>query len=100
MAFAGLLKSLLEALAAYLQLRNKAFYHNLHRESQQKQKDIINEIEALRAKRTAAGTERADLLQSELIAEKQYLEHISAFYNNLESRNNNSDKGGPVQPTT
>lgn len=87
MLLLGIVKSLLEALCVYLQLRNKSFYHNLHRESQQKQKDIINEIESLRNKRSAGATERADLLQSDLIAEKQYLEHISTFYNNVSPRN-------------
>ena len=99
MPLVGLIKTLLQALCAYLQLRNKSFYHNLHRESQQKQKDIINEIESLRNKRSSSATERADLLQSELLAEKRYLEHISTFYTGVDPWDDNTDKGGDVQST-
>ncbi len=92
----GLIKTLLQALCAYLQLRNKSFYHNLHRESQQKQESIINEIESLRSKRSASATERADLLRDKLIAEKRYLKHISAFYDSIDPRDNDTDKGGDI----
>jgi len=87
----GLIKTVLSALNAYLQLRNKAFYYDITQKSRAKQQNIINEIESLRGKRTSAATERADLLQSELIAEKQYIEHISAFYNNIDSGNGDSN---------
>lgn len=79
----GLIKTVLTALSAYLQLRNKSFYYNITQESRNKQQDIINEIESLRAERTSAATERADLLQSQLLAEKQHLKHISALYADL-----------------
>ena len=87
----GLIKTVLSALNAYLQLRNKAFYYDITEKSRNKQQNIINEIETLRDKRSSAATERADLLQQQLIAEKHHLEHISAIYTNLVSRNDDSN---------
>jgi len=87
----GLIKTTLSALNAYLQLRNKAFYYDITEKSRDKQQDIINEIESLRNKRSSAATERADLLQQQLIAEKQHLEHLSALYANLVSRDDDSN---------
>ncbi len=87
----GLVKTALTALSAYLQLRNKAFYYTITQESRNKQQDIINEIESLRNKRSAAATERADLLQSQLLAEKQYIKHISTFYNSIDTGSDSTD---------
>lgn len=87
----GLIKTTLSALNAYLQLRNKAFYYDITEKSRDKQQNIINEIESLRNKRSSAATERADLLQQQLIAEKQHLEHLSALYANLVSRDDDSN---------
>ena len=56
----GLIKTVLSALNAYLQLRNKAFYYDITEKSRNKQQSIINEIETLRDKRSSAATERAD----------------------------------------
>lgn len=86
----GLIKTVLSALNAYLQLRNKAFYYDITEKSRDKQQNIINEIESLRDQRTSAATERADLLQQQLIAEKQHFEHLSALYTDLVARDNNS----------
>ena len=82
---------MLELLSAYLQLRNKAFYYNITQESRNKQQDIINEIESLRNKRSSAATERADLLQSQLLAEKQYIKHISTFYHSIDPDGDSTD---------
>jgi len=87
----GLIKTVLSALNAYLQLRNKAFYYDITEKSRNKQQNIINEIETLRDKRSSAATERADLLQQQLVAEKQHLEHISTIYTDLVSRDDNSN---------
>ena len=87
----GLIKTTLSALNAYLQLRNKAFYYDITEKSRDKQQEIINEIESLRDKRTSAATERADLLQQQLIAEKQHFKHLSALYANLVSRDDDSN---------
>lgn len=86
----GLIKTVLSALNAYLQLRNKAFYYDITEKSRDKQQSIINEIESLRDVRTSAATERADLLQQQLISEKQHLKHLSALYADLVSRDNDS----------
>lgn len=86
----GLIKTVLSALNAYLQLRNKSFYYDITEKSRDKQQSIINEIENLRDKRTSAATERADLLQQQLIAEKQHLKHISALYTDLVPGDNDS----------
>jgi len=86
----GLIKTVLSALNAYLQLRNKAFYYDITEKSLDKQQRIINEIENLRDKRSSATTERADFLQQQLIAEKQRLKHLSAFYTDLVSRYDDS----------
>ena len=87
----GLIKTVLSALNAYLQLRNKAFYYDITEKSRDKQQSLINEIESLRDERTSAATERADLLQQQLIAEKHHLKHISTLYNNLEGGDANSN---------
>jgi len=87
----GLIKTILSALNAYLQLRNKAFYYDITEKSRDKQQKIINEIESLRDKHTNAATERADLLQQQLIAEKHHLEHISTLYADLVTRNDSSN---------
>ena len=44
----GLIKGVLRALVAYLELRNKTHYHQVVTESRDKQKKLINEIETLR----------------------------------------------------
>ena len=44
----GLIKGVLRALVAYLELRNKTHYHRVVTESRDKQKKLINEIETLR----------------------------------------------------
>ena len=82
----GLIKTVLSALNAYLQLRNKAFYYDITEKSRNKQQNIINEIETLRDKRSSSATERADLLQQQLIAEQHHLEHISTIYADLVSK--------------
>jgi len=86
----GLIKTVLSALNAYLQLRNKSFYYDITEKSRDKQQNIINEIETLRNKRSSAATERADLLQQQLVAEKQHLKHLSTLYADLVSRDDDS----------
>jgi uncharacterized coiled-coil DUF342 family protein len=76
----GLIKSALCALASYLELKNKAFYYDIIQKSKNRQKELINEIEELRSKRTNDSNDRADILRSELINERKTLEHLSASY--------------------
>jgi len=87
----GLIKTVLSTVNAYLQLRNKTFYYDITEKSREKQLKLINEIEELRSKRTSAATERADLLRDQLLAEKRHLKHISAFYNNIDPGNDDSN---------
>lgn len=87
----GLIKTILTTLNAYLQLRTKAFYYEINEKSRNKQQDIINEIESLRDERTNAATERADLLQQQLIDEKHYIKHISTIYNNTSTGDGDSN---------
>lgn len=76
----GLIKNALLALTAFLELKNKAFYYDILRSSRTRQKELINEIEALRIKTNNADSDYADLLRSELINEKRNIEHLSTFY--------------------
>ena len=87
----ALLKTLLETLNLYFKLKNKSFYTDLLESSKRKQKDLINEIEKLRANGDSDSTDRADFLQSELIAEKRDAKHLSAIYAPSESETANSD---------
>ena len=80
MGLFGIIKNVLRSLAAYLELKNKAFYYKIVTESRKKQKDLINEIETLRSTGTTASNDRADLLRDELLNEKRHLEYLSTFY--------------------
>ena len=76
----GIIKGVLRALTAYLELRNKTHYHRVVSESRDKQKKLINEIETLRTAGDVDSNDRADILRDELLDEKRHLEHLSAFY--------------------
>ena len=76
----GIIKGVLRALTAYLELRNKTHYHRVVSESRDKQKKLINEIETLRTTGDVDSNDRADILRDELLDEKRHLEHISTFY--------------------
>ena len=89
MGLFGIIKNVLRSLAAYLELKNKAFYYKIVTDSRKKQKDLINEIETLRSHGTDGSNDRADLLRDELLDEKRHLKHISATYS--ESPEGNSD---------
>ena len=85
----GIIKGVLRALTAYLELRNKTHYHRVVSESRDKQKKLINEIETLRTAGDVDSNDRADILRDELLDEKRHLEHLSAFY--LKSCGGDSD---------
>ena len=76
----GIIKGVLRALTAYLELRNKTHYHRVVSESRDKQKKLINEIETLRTAGDVDSNDRADILRDELLDEKRHLEHLSTFY--------------------
>ena len=80
MGLFGIIKNVLRSLAAYLELKNKAFYYKIVTDSRKKQKDLFNEIETLRSAGTDASNDRADLLRDELLDEQRHLKHLSAAY--------------------
>ena len=87
----ALIKTLLETLNLYFKLKNQSFYVDLIEKSKRKQKDLINEIEKLRANGDSDSTDRADFLQSELIAEKRDVKHLSTIYSSSEEGSTSSD---------
>ena len=80
MGLLGIIKNVLRSLAAYLELKNKAFYYKIVTDSRKKQKDLFNEIETLRSTGTNDSNDRADLLRDELLDEQRHLKHLSAAY--------------------
>ena len=80
MGLFGIIKNILRSLAAYLELKNKAFYYKIITDSRKKQKDLFNEIETLRSSGTNDSNDRADLLRDELLDEQRHLKHLSAAY--------------------
>ena len=76
----ALIKSVLITLNLYLKLKNKVFYADLIQSSKDKQKDLIDEIEKLRANGDSDSADRADLLFLELASEKRDIKHLSAVY--------------------
>ena len=80
MGLFGIIKNVLRSLAAYLELKNKAFYYKIITDSRKKQKDLFNEIETLRSSGTNDSNDRADLLRDELLDEQRHLKHLSATY--------------------
>ena len=80
MGLLGIRKNVLRSLAAYLELKNKAFYYKIVTDSRKKQKDLFNEIETLRSTGTNDSNDRADLLRNELLDEQRHLKHLSAAY--------------------
>ena len=90
MGLIGIIKNVLRSLAAYLELKNKAFYYKIVTDSRKKQKDLFNEIETLRSAGTDASNDRADLLRDELLDEQRHLKHLSAAYSESSEGDPNS----------
>ena len=90
MGLFGIIKNVLRALAAYLELKNKAFYYKIVSDSRKNQKNLINEIETLRSAGTDDSNDRADLLRDELLDEKRHFKHISTAYSESPEGDSNS----------
>ena len=90
MGLFGIIKNVLRALAAYLELKNKAFYYKIITDSRKKQKDLFNEIETLRSTGTNDSNDRADLLRDELLDEQRHIKHLSAAYSESPEGDSNS----------
>jgi len=80
----GLIKSLIRSLELFLNLKNKRFYYDLHREQRNREDEILQEIEKLRDSGSSNDADRADLLRKRLTTEREQFEHISAFYSKTE----------------
>lgn len=88
----SIIKEVLSALTAYLQLKNKTILYNITRLSRAKQTELINEIEKLRTTGTNDSSDRADLMRNELLDERRFLNDISTFYTKAESKPTSTNK--------
>lgn len=75
-----LIISLIKSLQLYLELKNNLFYYDIREKSRKRQNELINEIEKLRSAGDSNSSDHADILRSKLKAEREELEHLSAFY--------------------
>ena len=75
-----LIKSVLKSLELWLSLKNKKFYYDLYTEHNERQDEIIYQIEELRQSGDSGGADYADILRKRLNFERKQFEHISAFY--------------------
>ena len=74
------IKSIIKSIELYLQLKNKKFYYDLHKDFSDKEDAITQRIEKLRDSGDSNDADRADLLRDRLAAERKRFEHLSAFY--------------------
>ena len=74
------IKSIIKSIELYLQLKNKKFYYDLHKDFRDREDAITQEIEKLRDSGDSNAADRADLLRKRLRAERERFEHLSAFY--------------------
>lgn len=76
----ALIKSVLKSIELYLQLKNRKFYYDLHKDFRDREDAITQRIEKLRDSGDSNDADRADLLRKRLRAERERFEHLSAFY--------------------
>ena len=87
-----LITSLVKALSAYLELKNKSFYYDILEKSRNRQSQLRKEIEDLRAEGTNDSNDIADAVFMQLCAEQKYCKHLSATYSPIESKAADSNK--------
>ena len=87
-----LIASLVKALSAYLELKNKSFYYDILEKSRNRQSQLRKEIEDLRAEGTNDSNDIADAVFMQLCAEQKYCKHLSATYSPIESKAADSNK--------
>ena len=75
-----IIKNLLLALTAYLNLKAKTFYIDLHEKSNAKQDSLVKEIQKLTASPSPANIALVSRLQLQLQQERARLADISAYY--------------------
>ena len=87
----SIIKSILKSLELFLNIKNNKFYYDLHKEHQQTEEKLINEIEKLRQTGTNDDADRADLLRQQLADERKQFKHLSAFYSKTGKGATNTD---------
>lgn len=81
-----LIKSLFDALTAYLQLKSKSFYYDMMTKTREKQKDYAQEIEKLRSSRNPVDGDRANVLRMQLQQEQKWAADLATFYASTSGR--------------
>lgn len=82
----SLITGLVKALSSYLELKNKSFYYDILEKSRNRQSQLREEIEKLRAEGTNDSNSRADAVFMLLCSEQKYCQHLSATYSKTESK--------------
>ena len=80
MNWAAVLANLFKAIELYFQLKNRSFYYDILIKSKTQQKQLIEDIERLRATRKPDDAADADLLRVQLLQEQRFCKHLSATY--------------------
>ena len=85
------IKSIIKSIELYLQLKNKKFYYDLHKDFRDREDAITQEIEKLRDSGDSNDADRADLLRNRLAAERKRFEHLSTFYSKTDEGVSDTD---------
>ncbi len=88
----SIIKYLLQGIAAYMELKRNAFYHDIAKAHLDEKKQYRHEIEALRNKGTVAATDAADELLLELQEREQSWKRVSAAYIASQQGNTGTDQ--------
>jgi hypothetical protein len=80
MNWSAAIANLFRAVAAYFELKNRSFYYDILIKSKQQQKELISEIEKLRASRNLDDARAADVVRMQLLQEQRFSKHLSATY--------------------
>ena len=88
----SIISNLLKALSSFLELKNKSFYYDIIEKSRNRQTQLREEIERLRAEGTNDSNDIADAIFLQLVAEQKYCKHLSATYSSFEGKATDSNK--------
>lgn len=80
MNWSAAIANLFRAVAAYFELKNRSFYYEILTKSKQQQKELIAEIEKLRATRNPDDARAADVVRMQLLQEQRFCKHLSTTY--------------------
>jgi hypothetical protein len=87
----SIIKSVLKSLELFLNIKNNKFYYDIHREHNEREDKLINEIEKLRQSGASGDADRADLLRQRLDSERKQFKHLSTFYSKSDEGDSDSD---------